>query len=170
VRIDAGTVVTLSYQLYVVEEIGAGEDAGSTQLALLEERSPENPLEFVFGSGQLLAAVEMALAGQTAGFAKVMRIESKQAFGEFIPELAMWVPLASLPKKVQPQVGMKFQTQGPDGEVIAVLLKEIKDDKCLLDGNHPLAGAAVQFDLRVLRVREATEEEQASGEVQKLYH
>jgi FKBP-type peptidyl-prolyl cis-trans isomerase 2 len=170
-RINEGTVVTLSYQLYVVEEAPtSGDDAGSTQLALLEERTPENPLEFVFGSGQVLPAVEKTLSGQTAGYSKVIRLETDEAFGEAVPELEMWVPLEQLPKKIQPQVGMKFQTQGPSGDVIAVLLKEIKDGKALLDGNHPLAGAAVQFDLRVLRVREASPEETASGEVQKLYH
>ena len=65
---------------------------------------------------------------------------------------------------------MKFQTQGPSEDVISAIVKEIKDDEVLLDGNHPLAGAQVRFELEVLRVREATDEELATGQVQKRFH
>lgn len=168
-KIQLGSVVTLSYQLYVVEESQSGADQ-SEVLSIMEERTPENPLDFVYGNGQLLPAVEKAILGQTPGYSRVLRLVAEEAFGVYHKNLAMWLPKDKLPSKVALQVGMKFQTQGPDGDVMAVLLKEISDDKVLLDGNHPLAGATVQFDLRVMRVRPATKEELASGQVQKLYH
>jgi FKBP-type peptidyl-prolyl cis-trans isomerase SlyD len=65
---------------------------------------------------------------------------------------------------------MKFQTQGPGEDVLSVMVKEIKDDKVLIDGNHPLAGLKIQFDVEIIRVRAATAEEIATGEVKSVLH
>jgi FKBP-type peptidyl-prolyl cis-trans isomerase SlyD len=72
---------------------------------------------------------------------------------------------SKFPKDLELELGMKFQTQGPAGKVLSVIVKDIKDDKVLVDGNHPLAGLSLKFALNVLRVRKATDQELAKQEV-----
>ena len=150
-------VVTLSYQLFSL---------GEHQVPLLiEERTVDDPLEFIFGQEVLLPMVEERLEGQGRGFQCEVNLHSRDAFGLHRPELQAWLEKDKFPKDQDLQLGMKFQTQGPDGQVMSVIVKEVQDDKVLIDGNHPLAGLGVRFDLKVLRVREATEEELLKKEV-----
>lgn len=160
-KISESTVVSLCYQLLVEE---------GDQSIVMDERLRQDPIEFVYGSGEILPAVEEALLNKTVGFKVDLLLTPDKAFGEYKPELEQSLPRAHFPKNVELKVGMKFQTQGPSDEVISVIVKEIKDDEVLLDGNHPLAGAQVRFELEVLRVRAATEEELATGQVQKRFH
>lgn len=160
-KIDESTVVTLAYELYIKEGEG---------LHLMDQRDRHDPVEFVFGLGLLLPKVEDSLLQQTVGFKKEMVLLPQDAYGEPVAELAQWVQRDKFPKELELKVGMKFQTQGADGEVISAMIKEIKDDQVMLDGNHPLAGYVVHFNLEVLRVREATEDEILSGQVQRKFH
>lgn len=151
------TVVTLSYTLAI-----AGPDGSS---GILETRPKDNPIEFVFGHEMILAAVEKNIEKKSAGYKASLVLPPNQAFGDSDPKLETWYDASKLPKNVPLQVGLKFQTQGPSGDVISVLVKELRDGKVLLDGNHPLAGATIEFDLEILRVREATDDEASSGQV-----
>ena len=160
-KIDESTVVTLSYQLFIKE---------GDQLHQMDQRDRNDPVVFVFGLGLLLPKVEETLLHQTVGFKKEMVLTPEDAYGEPAADLAQWVSREKFPKDLELKVGMKFQTQGADGEVLSAMIKEIKDDEVMLDGNHPLAGYVVHFNLEVLRVREATEDEILSGQVQRKFH
>jgi FKBP-type peptidyl-prolyl cis-trans isomerase SlyD len=160
-KIDESTVVTLAYQLHIME--------GDT-LHLMDQRDRHDPVEFVFGQGLLLSKVEDSLFQQTVGFKKEIVLSPADAYGEPVPELAQWVHKEKFPKDLELKIGMKFQTQGADGEILSAMIKEIKGDQVMLDGNHPLAGYVVHFNLEVLRVREAREDELASGTVQRKFH
>lgn len=160
-KITPDAVVSLAYRMSVVERDGS--------LTLIEERTKDKPLEFVFGAETVLDALENHLDGKTVGWKSGLRIEAEDAFGATRPELEQWYDRKKLPA-VDLKIGMKFQTQGPQGDVLAVIVKEIKGDQVLLDGNHPLAGCAVHFELEVLRVREGTPEEISTGEIKKIYH
>lgn len=150
-------VVTLSYQLFSLGE-------GQAPL-LIEERTVDDPLEFLFGQGVLLPKVEESLLGQGRGFQSEINLHPNDAFGLHRPELQAWLEKDKFPKEQSIELGMKFQTQGPGGDVISVIVKEITDDKVMIDGNHPLAGLKIRFDMKVLRVREATQEELIKKEV-----
>lgn len=155
--IDKDKVVTLSYQLF---SLGEGQAP-----ILIEERSVDDPLEFLYGQGVLLPKVEESLKGKAYGFKTEVSLHPRDAFGPHRQELLTWVPLENFPKEPPLELGMKFQTQGPGGDVISVIVKEMNDEKVLIDGNHPLAGLSLRFVLQVLRVREATEEELLKKEV-----
>lgn len=155
--VDKGTVVTLAYQLFSINE--------SPQEILLEERSVDDPLEFIFGNGVLLPKVEEAIQGKGFGYETKIDLHPRDAFGLHDPQLQRFIPKNNFPKEMDLQLGMKFQTQGPSGDVISVIVKEIKDDEVLVDGNHPLAGLSLRFDIKIMRVREATEEELAKDQV-----
>jgi FKBP-type peptidyl-prolyl cis-trans isomerase SlyD len=161
-KIDLQKVVTMSYELIVY-----GEDDSPHSL---EKRDSQNPIEFVYGQGLILPAVEKQILGQTAGFKKSILLYPEEAYGLHKAELETWLDRKVFPKGTEIRVGMKFQTQGPGEEFISVLVKEIKEDQILIDGNHPLAGLKIQFDVEILRVRAATAEELASGEVKSRLH
>jgi FKBP-type peptidyl-prolyl cis-trans isomerase SlyD len=156
-QIEKDRVVTLSYQLFTVDK-----EKGDI---IVEERSVDDPLEFIFGRGVLLKKVEEQLKGQSRGYQAQVELHPYDAFGVHKAELALWMPKDRFPSELELKLGMKFQTQGPGGDVISVIVKEIEEKKVLVDGNHPLAGLHLKFDLRVLRVREATEKELVSGKV-----
>ena len=63
------------------------------------------------------------------------------------------------------QIGMQFHAQGPDGNSIVVTVSEVKDDSVVIDANHALAGVELNFDVKVVEVREASKEEIAHGHV-----
>lgn len=149
--INSNKVVTLSYQLFSIEK--------NHEPVLIEERGVDNPLEFIYGQDVLLPMVEEKIKGQSRGFSAQIELHPKDAFGLHREDLQIWMSKDRFPKKPELQLGMKFQTQGPNGDLISVIVKEIQEDKILIDGNHPLAGLFLRFDLKVLRVREASPEE-----------
>lgn len=162
--IGENKVVTLSYQLFSLGESGTQEPG------FIEERTVDDPVEFLYGQGQLLSAVEKKIVGQSAGYQANISLHPRDAFGLYNEGLVQWYDKEKMPTNEALQIGMKFQTHGPDGQVLAVMVKDIQGDKVLLDGNHPLAGLHVRFDLKILRVREATSEEIASKTVKQIYH
>lgn len=153
IKIAADRVVKLAYRLT------------DTEGRLIEERTPEEPYEYLQGRGQILFALERALAGKTPGFRTEIQFSPREAYGEYDSTLVAQMPLDRFPKGVSVTVGMKFDTTGPAGNRMTVRVIEIDEVNATIDGNHPLAGLELIFDVRVLDVREATEEEIESGEV-----
>lgn len=151
-RVEEGCVVTLSYKLMT--------RSASGEVALLEERTPEYPFEFIYGKGQTLPAIEAVIRGKTSGFQTSIGVDPAQAYGEFDNELVAEVQLeqfANTAAGADVQVGMQFSTRGPEGEEITVRVIEVRSEEGLavVDGNHPLAGLALDIDLHILDVRAA---------------
>jgi FKBP-type peptidyl-prolyl cis-trans isomerase SlyD len=127
------------------------------------------PLEFFFGGDDLLAKVEEALAGQEEGFEATLHLEPEHAFGDYDADRVCFEDRALFPAELRE--GMQLEglpegarTQGmPDDAVYTVT--EIYPSHVVLDGNHPLAGIALQLHLKVHDVREASEAEIAQGSV-----
>jgi FKBP-type peptidyl-prolyl cis-trans isomerase SlyD len=128
-----------------------------------------DPVEFFYGGDDLLPKVEEALAGQTAGFEARLHLEPDQAFGDYDAELVCYEERALFPEAVEP--GMQFEglpegatTAGMPDELIYTVT-EVYPSHVVLDANHPLAGMALNIQLKVLDVREATEAEVSAGSV-----
>ena len=129
----------------------------------------DTPTEFLFGGSDLLAGIEDAIAGQSAGFETRVQLEPEQAFGDYRSELVCFEPRALFPAELE--IGMAFeglppghQSQGmPEDEIY--LVTEIYPEHVVLDGNHPLAGLALRIALKVEAVRAATEQEAEAGTV-----
>ncbi|MCM2281053.1 MAG: peptidylprolyl isomerase [Bdellovibrionaceae bacterium] len=154
-RVRVDRVVTLAYEIR--------DDQGNE----IEIRSPESPALYIHGRGQLLSEVEAVLEGKTPGFSTTVRLEARQAYGEYQPELAIEMPREAFPQGQALDVGMKFDTVGPDGKPLVVRVTAVDSDVVTLDGNHPLAGISLLFEVRVLDVREASEEEKQTSLVSK---
>ncbi len=108
-----------------------------------------------------MPAIENVIFGKTEGFTASLGVAAKEAYGEFDDQLVATVPLASFPRPEEVQVGMKFSTRGPNGEELAVRVVEVlpadgeSEAVATVDGNHPLAGVAIEIDLRILKVEVA---------------
>lgn len=142
-RVGEGTRVTLAYRL----QTSRGD--------VLEDRTPESPFVFEFGTGATLPAIENVIRGKTEGFEASIGLAAKEAYGEFDEQLVATVPLSTFPAPEDVQVGMKFTTRGPSGEEIAVRVVEVLENEATVDGNHPLAGVDIEIDLKVLKVEPA---------------
>lgn len=139
-RVESGRKVRLSYR--ILDKEGR----------LLEERTPEHPYEYEQGSGQIVAPVERALNGKTAGFKAEVHVNPRDGYGEYDPGLVAELPLSSFPNCDQLKVGMKYNTLGPSGQKMTVRVIDVEDDLVTVDGNHPLAGLELVFEVQILEV------------------
>jgi len=118
----------------------------------------KDPLEFIFGSGMIIKGLEEGIKGLKIGDKKVISIESKDAYGPIVEQAIQDVPKDQFPAEVELKVGLQLAAQGPQG-VIPVVVKELNGDMVKVDFNHPLAGKDLTFDVEVIEVRDATEED-----------
>jgi FKBP-type peptidyl-prolyl cis-trans isomerase SlyD len=121
------------------------------------------PVEFFYGGDDLLAKVEDALAGHEPGAELHLHLEPADAFGEYQPELVCFEERRLFPEPVE--TGMAFEGL-PEGHATpdmpadrAYIVTEVYPSHVVLDGNHPLAGIALRLHVKVVAVREASEEE-----------
>ena len=151
-KIAQNTVVTVKYKL------------SDAQNNLIEDGA--QPMVYLHGGYEnTLPKIEEELDGKEAGYASTIQIEPEDAFGDYDPSLLKVEERNRLPEPIE--VGMQFEgmADGADDEPVIFTVTEVADDKVVLDGNHPLACMALRFDLSVLEVRAATEEEISHGHV-----
>ncbi len=137
------------------------DDAG----AVLDSSEGGQPLSYLHGAGNIIPGLEKALVGKSAGSSLQVRIDPEEAYGEVRPELIDVVPMSAFQgvEKVEP--GMAFEARGPSGQAQRIVVKSVEGDNVTVDANHPLAGQPLTFDVQVVDVREASEEEIAHGHV-----
>lgn len=150
-RIENDRVVKLAYRIT------------DNEGRVLDERTPEQAYEYLHGRGQIVAPVERVLEGKTAGFTAEVSVAPRDAYGEYQTSLVAELPRSHFPKNVDIKVGMKFSTEGQNAQSITVRVTSVEKDVVTIDGNHPLAGIDLIFDLKVLDVREATADEIENG-------
>lgn len=110
------------------------------------------PLQFTMGKGQLIPGFEKGLLDMKVKEKKTITIPQKEAYGEPKNELIQEVPKDQLPEDLEPKVGMGLVSQTPNGQEINLIVKEVNDDTIVVDGNHPLAGKDLVFDLEVVEI------------------
>ncbi|MEP1551914.1 MAG: peptidylprolyl isomerase [Paraglaciecola sp.] len=147
--ISNNTVVTMNFVV---------SSADGTQIDSSKE---SEPMIFLQGSHFLIQGLEDELEGKTVGDKFIIDVEPSLAYGERHDELVQAVP-KSMFEDMDVEPGMTFRATTDDGEQ-SVMIIDITDDEVIVDGNHPLSGLTLTFDVEVLAVREATEEEIAHG-------
>ena len=114
---------------------------------------------YMHGVGNLLPVVENALEGKQAGDEIQITVQPEDGFGETKPELTRMISLSTFEGVKNLQPGMRLDAKDPDGHIPPVIIEAITKDGVIINGNHPLAGQVIKFDISVDAVREATEEE-----------
>ncbi|HMV17019.1 MAG TPA: peptidylprolyl isomerase [Zoogloea sp.] len=150
-QIAKNTVVTLDYQ--VRDPDGNMIDDGA------------HPLVYLHGGYDgIFTVIEEALQGKNVGEQLNVKLQPDDAFGEYDEELVLVEDASLFPDNIE--VGMSFERVGEDGEDEQIYrITDIADGKVVVDGNHPLAGTALVFDITIKSVRAATAEEIGHGHV-----
>lgn len=123
------------------------------------------PLVYLHGANAIIVGLERALEGKTAGDHIQVAIEPVDAYGEYSAELVATLNRSMFEGVDQLEVGMQFHASAPDGGVQIVTIRELDGDDVIVDGNHPLAGQRLNFDVKVISVRDASPEEIAHGHI-----
>ncbi|MFK2900845.1 peptidylprolyl isomerase [Dyella jejuensis] len=131
---------------------------------VIDSSEGREPLTYLHGSGQIVPGLEKAMAGRAAGDQFKVDVAAAEGYGEHHPELMQELPREAFQGVEDIQPGMQFQGHGPQG-VINVTVTKVDDDKVHIDGNHPLAGQTLHFEIEITQVRVASEEEIAHGHV-----
>jgi FKBP-type peptidyl-prolyl cis-trans isomerase SlyD len=130
---------------------------------VLDSSKGQEPLTYLHGGGNIIPGLESALEGKAAGDALKVTVPAAEGYGERDEELVQDVPREQFPGE-QIEVGMRFHAQSSDGSQVVTVVA-VDDRKVTVDGNHPLAGMNLAFDVKVLEVRDATADEIAHGHI-----
>lgn len=151
-QIESQKVVTLHYTL--TDEQGTVID-----------QSEDGSFVYMHGSNGIIPGLENALTGKKAGDELSVSVAPEDAYGERSDAMLQQVPKSMFEDQSQVEVGMQFHAQGPNGETLIVTVTEVSEENVTVDGNHPLAGVQLNFDVKVIDVRDATAEEVSHGHV-----
>ncbi len=150
--IKKDSVVTFNYTLK--------DDAG----AVIDSSAPGEPLAYLHGHGNLVPGLERELEGKNAGDKLTAKVTPGEGYGERNKDLIQKIPRRSLKGIDKITVGMRLHAQTQEGPR-PVIVTAVTGDMVTIDGNHPLAGQNLNFDIELVEVREATAEELAHGHV-----
>jgi FKBP-type peptidyl-prolyl cis-trans isomerase SlyD len=151
-RISANTVVTIDYILT--------DDTGN-----VIDESKSGDFTYLHGAQNIIPGLENALATRTAGDEFSVSLAPQDAYGLHDEAKLFTVERDKFPEDVALQPGMQFRAQGGDGQGMLVTIASVEGDEVTVDGNHPLAGVTLNFQVKVVEVREATAEEVEHGHV-----
>lgn len=137
--IENGKVVSVHY----VGKFTDGE--------VFDSSEGREPLQFQVGSGQLIPGFESAIIGKVVGDKVTANIAPEEGYGLVREDLIVSVPLDKMPGEVE--VGQALEAQGDNGQSAQVFVKEVNEDSVVIDGNHPLAGKDLVFEIEVIEIQ-----------------
>ena len=151
-QITKNTVARFEYTLT--------DDAGK----VLDSSEGQEPLAYVHGLGNIIPGLEEEMEGKSSGDAFQVRVPAAKGYGERDEEMIHDVPKSQLPPDAKLELGMQFQAESEHGLHLLTVVG-IEEETVKMDANHPLAGVALNFDIRIVEVRDATPEELEHGHV-----
>ena len=121
---------------------------------IFDSSEGKKPLEFTLGKGQLIPGFEKGLIDMKLNEKKTITIPKEEAYGEVNDDLKLEVKRTELPQDMTPEVGMGLVSKSPDGQERNLLVVEVNEESIVVDGNHPLAGKDLIFDLEVVAIKD----------------
>ncbi len=119
---------------------------------IFDSSEGKEPLEFTLGQGQLIPGFEKGLIDMKLHEKKTVTVSKEEAYGEINGDLIQEVKKTELPEDMTPEVGMGLVSKTPDGQELNLMVVEVKEESIVIDGNHPLAGKELIFDLEVVEI------------------
>ncbi len=155
--VQNGLVVSMDYKLTVDgEALDSSEGAG--------------PLQFLVGHDNIVAGLEREMLGMKIGESKDVVVSPEDGYGEFDDEAFMEVPRSEFPADMELEEGMELHVTDEDDQHQMAFVESFDDSAVRLDFNHPLAGAELHFNVKVIALRDPTAEELDHGHVHEEGH
>lgn len=151
-QIAKDRVITLSYTL---------KDNDDNIL----DQSDDGSFCYLHGASNIIPGLENALTGKIAGDELSVSIPPEEAYGMRDAAREQEVPRNMFPPEQEIEVGMQFHAESPDGQAVMVIISKVEEETIFVDGNHPLAGVQLNFDVKIMEIRDASEEEIEHGHV-----
>jgi len=151
-KISENKVVVLHY---------AVSDSDDT---LIDSSYDHSPLSIIHGTGYLIPGLEDALTDHVTGDKFEVAVTAENAYGDRHDEFVQTVPKSMFESVEDLEVGSQLRATTDDGEQTVIVI-DVTDEEITVDGNHPLAGIDLKFDVEILEVRDATEDELQHGHV-----
>lgn len=129
---------------------------------IMDSNEGQELLYFIQGQGNIVPGLEKAMAGKSSGDSFEVVVKAADGYGEYNEELIRRIPLDVVKHLKNLEIGGMLQAQGPDG-VEVLTITDINDKELVLNGNHPMAGHDLYFNIRVGEIREATKDEMEHG-------
>lgn len=148
--IQTGMVASLAYRLMVEDEV-------------IEDVNADEAVDYLHGEENLVPGLERALAGKKAGDKFSLTLQPDEGYGEYDDELVEEMPREELDEDEELKPGMEIELLDEDGDVFEATVREVRDDVVVMDFNPPLAGKVLNYDVEVVAVRPATEDELEMG-------
>lgn len=137
-----------------------------TEGQVLDTSEGRGPLNYLHGAGNIIPGLERALEGKAEGEKLQVTVPPEEGYGQRDDALVQQVPKKLFAETAEPEPGMQFQAQGPQGTQLLTVV-EVQEEQVTVDANHPLAGRELSFDVAVVNVREATPDEIEHGHVHR---
>lgn len=128
----------------------------------LDSSIGDEPLYFLEGAQQIIPGLEKVIALMNVGDKRKIEVKANDAYGDINPELVVKVKKTQFPPDADLQVGDQFQVNNDHHSPVFTIMS-IDNDEVTVDGNHPMAGKDLFFDVEIVGMREATKEEVAHG-------
>lgn len=127
------------------------------------DQSKDGSFAYLHGAHNIIPGLEKALLDKKVGDTLKVSIDPEEGYGLRDDSMIQEVSIDMFEAAEQVEVGQQFHAQGPDGHDIVITVTKVDDKKVTIDGNHPLAGVQLNFDVKVIDIRDASEEEVTHG-------
>ena len=129
--INENQIVQMNFELRINNEV-------------LESNLEDNPIEFKYGSGELIPGLESRISNMNVGETEEIKVPSNEAYGEYNEELSETLPIQDF-EGIDLEIGMILEADGENGEIFKATVTDVTKDNVTIDYNHPLAGADLEF-------------------------
>lgn len=131
---------------------------------ILDSSEGHEPLAYLHGNGNIVPGLESQLEGKSENAALKVAVAPVDGYGEFNPGDIIEVPREQFQDVKDLEIGMQFTASGPEGHRILTVTK-VEEKMVTVDGNHPLAGKTLHFDVKIVGIRDASADELSHGHV-----
>ncbi len=152
-----GQVVSMDYTLRVDGQI-------------LDSSEGREPLQYLHGAGNIISGLESQLTGMAVGESRDVIVAAQDGYGEMNPQAFMDVARGDFPDDMPIQVGLEMELSDKNGQPLYARVESVEGEKVRLNMNHPLAGKELHFNVKVVALRAATDEEKAHGHAHQAGH
>ena len=119
---------------------------------VVDTTADQDPWQFTLGEGRVIPGFKEAIIGMSPGESKTVKVPSDRAYGSHRKERILVIDRGRFPKHITPEVGQHLRIPKQDGTTATVTVTAVSDSKVTIDGNHPLTGKDLTFDIQLLEI------------------